>query len=117
MDWIENNEFCSTGVISRTKAIKFIQLKFKKDKIILKGLKKYNIDKKLVLENLMTNGYTGAYIITQILKGNKPKDDKIESMKIAKKRHLLTSYDSINKKSMNDYEVRELRRSANHIII
>jgi len=110
VDYIEDGQFRTTGVISETRANWFIKIKFEGFHKILKK-ESYNVAE--ILKNLETNGYTGMYICVQIAKGNKPNADKVASMRTASARHLLTDYDEIDKKGMTDYEVRDLRRSAN----
>ena len=108
VDYIENGEFHSTKLITRAKAKALIEIKFKGGKKLLNG---YNIA--TIINNLATNGYTGLYIYNLLKRGKKPKRDRVKYMEIAEKRHALTSYDSTDKSSLTDYEVRELRRQAN----
>ena len=114
IDWVEDGEYYSTGVIRRTAGLYFAELKFGNSNLKRK-IKKLGIDVDLVLENLETDGYTGVYICSQVRKGNKPNPEKIENMQIAQMRHVLTDYDDIDKRGMTDYEVRELRRRANEM--
>lgn len=113
VDWVENGSFKSTGVIGRTKALWFIKVKWGGfDKILKKNF--FNVED--ILQNLSTNGYTGVYICSQLLKGNKPNSEKVANMKIAQLRHSETDYDSISKKGLSDYAVRELRRNVNSLL-
>lgn len=110
IDYVENGNFQSTNVIDRNKALWFIKVKFLG---FDKNLEKAGFKTGDILNNLVTNGYTGQYICIQIQKGNKPKEEKVKNMKIAILRHTTTNYDLCDKKGLDDCQVRELRRYIN----
>ena len=112
VDWIEKGQFRSTRVVSRTRAIWIIKIRFQD---FGKKLEKAGFSISDVLHNLETNGYTGMYICVQVARGNTPKKEKVESMRIAALRHTFTNYDDIDKRGMDNNRILELRHAANSL--
>lgn len=68
-------------------------------------------------DNLTHHGYTSRNIIAAARRGaTKVNSDLAHNMRRAAVRHLLTDYDDRDKSGMDDYQVRELRRSMTPLV-
>ena len=81
---------------------------------LIKKLEEHEIDLDEFLGNLATRGFTSRRIIQQlkVVKNKKVWEKWADDLSRAHYRHNHTDYDSIDKKHMTDYEIRELRREC-----
>ena len=84
-------------------------------KIVKNYCQKTDLNYESLIEEIENNFQNSGYCSKHLIRRGKIDNKLIESMKVARIRHEFTSYDDINKEGLNDYQVRELRRTANRL--